>query len=57
MIQAKDRLYFINEKLIKTVYKKNGKFFVRLTTDETQEIDETTYINLGEKLERLKENE
>ena len=54
MIQAKDRLYFINEKLIKTVYKKNGKFFVRLTTDETQEIDETTYINLEREIIRKK---
>lgn len=50
MIQVKGRLYFISEKLVKKVFKRNGRYFVRLTTCEIQEIDETTYINLGEKL-------
>lgn len=50
MIKVKDRHYFINEKLVKEVFKRYGKYFVRLTTDEVQEIDENTYLNLGGKL-------
>ena len=47
MIKVKDRHYFISEKLVKEVFKRNGRYFVRLTTDEVQEIDENTYLNLG----------
>lgn len=47
MIKVKDRYYFINEKLVKEVFKRNGRYFVRLTTEEVQEIDENTYLNLG----------
>ncbi len=50
MIKVKDRHYFISEKLVKEVFKKKDKYFVRLRTDEVQEIDETTYLNLGGKL-------
>lgn len=35
------------DKLVKEVFKKKDKYFVRLTTDEVQEIDEMTYLNLG----------
>ena len=49
MIQVKDRLYFISEKIIAKVFKRNGRYFVRLTTCEIQEIDEKTYYNLGGK--------
>lgn len=49
MFQTKNYAYFISEKLIKSLYKENGKYFVRLKTDEVQEIDEMTYYNLGGK--------
>ena len=49
MIQVKNTHYFISEKLVKKVFKKNGRYFVRLKTDEVQEIDEMTYYNLGGK--------
>ena len=51
MFKAKDRHYFVSEKLVKEVFKRNEKYFVRLTTDEVQEIDEMTYYNLGGKLQ------
>lgn len=50
MIKIKDRCYFICEKLVKEVFKKKDKYYVRLTTDEVQEIDEMTYYNLGGKI-------
>lgn len=50
MFKAKDRHYFISEKLVKEVFERNGKYYVRLTTEEVQEIDENTYLNLGGKL-------
>ena len=49
MIQVKGRLYFISEKLVKEVFKRYGRYFVRLTTEEVQEIDQNTYLNLGGK--------
>ena len=49
MIQIKDRLYFISEKMIAKVFKRKGRYFARLTTYEIQEIDEKTYYNLGGK--------
>ena len=49
MIQVKNRLYFISERLVKKVFKKKDRYFVRLTTEEVQEIDEKTYCNLGGK--------
>ena len=50
MIKVKDRYYFISERLVKKVFKKNKRYFVRLETHETQEIDQATYLNLGGKL-------
>lgn len=50
MIKVKDRYYFISERLVKKVFKKNKRYFVRLETDEIQEIDQATYVNLGGKL-------
>lgn len=50
MFKVKDREYYISEKLVKEVFKKKDKYFVRLTTDEVQEIDELTYCNLGGKI-------
>lgn len=47
MIKVKDRYYFISEKLVKEVFKRNGRYFVRLKSDEVQEIDQNTYLNLG----------
>lgn len=47
MIQIKNRHYFINEKLVKEVFKRKDKFYVRLTTGEIQEVEEHTYLNLG----------
>lgn len=49
MFQVKGRYYFISELLVKEVYERDGKYFVRLKTDEVQEIDEMTYYNLGGK--------
>ncbi len=49
MIKIKDRYYFISEKLVKEVFKRNDRYYVRLKTDEVQEIDENTYLNLGGK--------
>ena len=50
MIQVKNRAYFISELLVKSVFKENDRYFVKLTTDEIQEIDENTYLNLGGKI-------
>lgn len=50
MFKVKDREYYISEKLVKEVFKKKEKYFVRLTTDKVQEIDEMTYLNLGGEL-------
>ena len=49
MFQVKDRHYFISEKLVQSVWKDNDRYFVKLTTEEIQEIDENTYYNLGGK--------
>ena len=49
MIQVKDRAYFISERLVKEVFKRDNRYFVRLTTEEVQEIDEMAYYNLGGK--------
>lgn len=49
MIKIKDRAYFISEKLVKEVFKIDNRYFIRLTTEEVQEIDEMTYYNLGGK--------
>ena len=46
MFQVKDRYYFISERLVKSVWQDNDKYFVKLTTEEIQEIDESTYYNL-----------
>ena len=50
MIKVKDRYYFISEKLVQKVFKRNKRYFVKLKSDEIQEIEETTYLNLGGKL-------
>ena len=50
MIQVKNKAYFISERLVKKVFKKNNRYFVRLTTEEVQEIEENTYLNLGGKM-------
>ena len=47
MIKVKDRYYFISERLIQKVFKRNKRYFVKLETDEIQEIDQATYLNLG----------
>lgn len=47
MFKVKDRNYYICEKLVKEVFKKKDKYFVKLNSDEVQEIDEMTYLNLG----------
>ena len=49
MIQVKNKAYFISELLVKGVFKKDNRYFVRLKTDEVQEIEENTYLNLGGK--------
>lgn len=49
MIKTKKHCYFISELLVKEVFKKDNKYYVRLITDEVQEIDEMTYYNLGGK--------
>ena len=50
MIQVKDRHYFISERLIKYVFERDNRYFIKLNTDEVQEIEETTYLNLGGKV-------
>lgn len=49
MIKIKDRAYFISDRLVKEVFKRDNRYFVRLTTEEVQEIDEMTYYDLGGK--------
>ena len=49
MFQVKDRCYFISESYVVKVWKDNDRYFVKLTTEEIQEIDENTYYNLGGK--------
>lgn len=46
MFQVKDRYYFISESYVDKVWKDNNRYFVKLTTEEIQEIDENTYYNL-----------
>lgn len=46
MFQVKDRYYFISENYVDKVWKDNDRYFVKLTTEEVQEIDENTYYNL-----------
>ena len=50
MFKVKDRNYYICEKLVKEVFEDKDKYFVRLTSEEVQEIDKMTYLNLGGKL-------
>ena len=50
MIQVKNKAYFISELLVKEVFKKNDRYYVVLNTDEVQEIEEMTYVNLGGKV-------
>ena len=50
MFKVKDRNYYIGEKLVKEVFEDKGKYFVRLKSEEVQEIDKMTYLNLGGKL-------
>lgn len=47
MIQVKNKAYFISELLVKEVFKKDNRYFVRLKSDEVQEIELGTYLNLG----------
>lgn len=49
MIQVKNRYYFVSEKIVKEVFKENNRYFMRLRTDEIQEINEQDYYNLGGK--------
>ena len=49
MIKIKGRAYFISDRLVKEVFKRDNRYFVRLTTEEVQEIEEMTYYNLGGK--------
>ena len=46
MFQVKNRHYFISERYVDKVWKDNDRYFVKLTTEEIQEIDENTYYNL-----------
>ena len=50
MFKVKDRNYYICEKLVKEVFEDKDKYFVILTSDEVQEIDKMTYLNLGGEL-------
>lgn len=50
MIKIKDRAYFISDRLVKEVFKRDNRYFVRLTTEEVQEIEEKDFLNLGGKL-------
>ena len=50
MIQVKNTNYFISEKLIAKVFKRNDRYFARTKGGETQEIDEKDYLNLGGKI-------
>lgn len=45
MIQVLNRAYFISEMLIKEVFKEDNKYYVRLKTEEVQEISEEEYWN------------
>ena len=40
MIQVKNKTYFISELLVQEVFKDKDKYFMRLTTEEVQEIDD-----------------
>lgn len=50
MFKVKNRNYYINEKLIKRLHKRNDTYFVLLVSGETLEIDVNEYIRLGGKL-------
>lgn len=56
MIQVKNRAYFISELLVKSVFTENDRYFVKLTTDEIQEIDENTYYNLERVVRKNNDN-
>ena len=48
MIKVKDKTYLISERLVGKVFKRKKRYFVRIKdSSEIQEIDETTYYNLG----------
>ena len=49
MFQVKNRYYFIANSYVVKVWKDKDRYFVKLTTEEIQEIDEQTYYNLGGK--------
>ena len=50
MIKVKDKTYLISERLVNKVFKRKNRYFVRIKdSSEIQEIDETTYYNLGGK--------
>lgn len=50
MFKVKDRNYYISEKLVKEVFEDKDKYFVKLRSEEVQEIDKMTYLNLGGEL-------
>ena len=50
MFKVKNRNYYINEKVVKSVYRKGDKFIAILDTHEKVEIEEYDYLNLGGKL-------
>lgn len=49
MVQILNRSYFVSDRLVKETFKDKDKFYVRLTTEEVQEISEKNYHNLGGK--------
>ena len=49
MIKVKGKMLFINECLVKSVYKERDRYFAKLKNGEKWEIDESDYLNLGGK--------
>ena len=49
MIKVKNYYYFISERLVKDVFKRDNRFYVRLESDIVYEIEEQDYYNLGGK--------
>jgi len=47
MIKVEKRNYYINEKCVKKVYKKNDLYVAMLDTGEKVEISEDDYYKLG----------
>ena len=50
MFKVKNRNYYITEKMVESVYKKDNRFVAILNTGEKVEIEEYDYLNLGGKL-------